>query len=92
MKITLTSDATCGNVMIPKGEYLVALLPDMGQINLAGGGKDYKIPAVRRRTAGRTRITTISFYSGGGRTWSLVVSTPKNGEWVAFIEYAGTKG
>ncbi len=87
MKITLKDDATCGKVIIPKGDYMVALISDSQQINLAGGGKDYKLPATKRRTAGRTRVTTVSFYSGGGNSWSLIVTTPKHGEWIAMIEY-----
>lgn len=87
MKITLKDDATCGKVIIPKGDYMVALLSDSQQINLAGGGKDYKLPATKRRSASRTRVTTVSFYSGGGNGWSLIVTTPKHGEWIAMIEY-----
>jgi hypothetical protein len=35
----------------------------------------------------KTKTTSISFYSGGGRTWTLMVTTPKYGEWVTFIDY-----
>ena len=92
MRINLLKNAICGDVRIPKGEYLPALLPEQSQINLAGGGKDYKIPAIRRRTAARTKVTNISFYSGGGNIWSLVIITPKHGEWIAYIEYeSGSK-
>ena len=87
MKIKLKEEASAGNVVIPAGEYSVALLSEMQQINLVGGGKDYKIPAIRRRGTAKTRSTTVSFYSGGGKSWSLLIQTPKHGEWIASIEY-----
>ena len=39
-----------------------------------------------RRSASRSRVPTVSFASGGGRSWSLVVTTPKYGEWISQIE------
>lgn len=86
MKVTLSKDGVCGKVNIPKGEYLVALASDTQQMVLTGGGKQFKIPAVRRRATGKTRVTTVTFYCGGGPTWSLLVTTPKFGEWIAMIE------
>lgn len=86
MKVTLSKDGMCGKVMIPKGEYMVSLASDTQQIVLSGGGKTYKIPAVKRRAAAKTKVTTVSFYSGGGPSWSLLVCTPKFGEWIAMIE------
>lgn len=66
---------------------MVALSSESGEIVLTGGGKQFKIPAKRRRAQSRSRVTTIAFYSGGGNIWSLVVTTPKHGEWVASLEY-----
>ena len=87
MKIQLTSDAICATVPIPKGEYTVALMSENHTINLVAGGRDIKLPAIRRRTQSRSRTTTISFYASGGQLWSLVVTTPKHGEWICTIEY-----
>lgn len=86
MKVTLSKDGLCGKVLIPKGEYLVALASDSQQMILTGGGKQFKIPAVRRRATGKSKVTTVSFYCGGGPTWSLLITTPKFGEWIAMIE------
>ncbi len=86
MKITITRDATCAKVAVPAGEYLVALATDTQQMVLTGGGKQFKVPAIRRRSSAKTRVTTVTFYSGGGTSWSLVVSTPKFGEWIAMME------
>ncbi len=92
MKITIPKEAVCGNAVIPPGEYWVALQSDAQQILLAAQGRDVKIPATRRRTASKTKTTTVSFYAGGGPIWSLVVNTPKHGEWVSMLELQdGTK-
>jgi hypothetical protein len=91
VKITVKADAQSGTVHIPAGEYLVALASDTQQIRLTGRGIDIKLPAVRRRSNGKTRVTTITFYSGGGSTWSLVVSTPRQGEWLSMVDYVDTK-
>lgn len=87
MKIQVSRDAKCGNTSIPKGDYWVSLKTESGEFSLAGQGKDIKIPAKKRRAKVQTKTTSVMFYSGGGRTWSLVVTTPKFGEWVAFLEY-----
>ena len=91
MKVTINKDSICAKVDVPAGEYMVALASDTGQIALVGGGKTYKVPAVRRRTAGKTRTTTVSLIPGGGSLYSLVLSTPKMGEWIAMFEIAGGK-
>ena len=91
MKINVKGNAQSGTVFIPAGEYLVALAADSQQIKLTGRGIDIKLPAIRRRTTAKTRVTSITFYSGGGTTWSLVVSTPKQGEWLAMVDYVDTK-
>jgi len=86
LKVRLSRAAICGNIEIPEGEYMVALQSESGQINLAGGGRDYKIPATKRRNNSKSKVTSIQYYSGGGKIWSLVVQTPKHGEWVAMLE------
>lgn len=91
MKVTISKESTCGKVDVPAGEYMVALASDSGQLALSGGGKTHKIPAVRRRTAGKTRTTTVSLIPGGGNQYSLVMSTPKQGEWIAMLEVKGGK-
>lgn len=91
MKIQIPRDAVCGKISVPAGEYLVALASDMGVFTLTGGGKTVKIPAVRRRMAGKTKTTTVSLYNGGGTTWSLLFNAPKIGEWVAMLEIEAKK-
>jgi hypothetical protein len=87
MKIQITRDARSGKTPIPKGDYWVSLNSDSAEMNLAGGGKDIRIPAKRRRAKVNNKTTQVSFYSGGGPIWSLVVIAPKYGEWVAFVEF-----
>jgi hypothetical protein len=91
MKILVTQDATCGNIPVPAGEYWVALSLESNQLTLVAGGKDLKIPAIKRKTKTKTRVTTVSFYGGGGAVWSLVVNTPKHGEWISYINYSSNK-
>lgn len=91
MKVTISKDSSCGKVEVPSGEYMVALATDTGQFALVGGGKTYKVPCVRRRTSGKTRTTTVNLISGGGSSYSLVMSTPKLGEWVAMFEVMGAR-
>jgi hypothetical protein len=87
MRITLSKDATCGKVTLAKGEYWVTLVAEASQIQMLAGGKTFKIPAVRRRAKIRGKTVQVSFYSGGGSQWSLVIADPKKGEWIALIEY-----
>ncbi|MBC7693510.1 MAG: hypothetical protein H7222_17220 [Methylotenera sp.] len=87
MKIQLSKDAVCGIIEIPKGDYLASLGSDNGQIVLVGGGRDFKIPAVRRRANVKTKRTTVTFSGGGGKIWSLVIASPKLGEWISMIQY-----
>lgn len=87
----LPGEGTCGVVVIPEGEYWVAPQLESATINLVGAGKDYSLKAVRRRKKTNSRSTNIVFSCGGGSTWSLVVSSPKFGEWAAFIEVKKSK-
>lgn len=87
MRLTFRKNATSGMIPIPAGEYWISLSHESGEIKLTAGGKDIRIKATRRRVQARTRVLNIQLVSGGGRIWSLVISTPKHGEWVAFIEY-----
>lgn len=90
-KIQIKNDAVSGKTVIPKGEYLVSLQTDSHQIHFVAGGKTIKVPATKRRSTSKVRTTTVTFYSGGGKSWSLVITTPKNGEWIAMIEYSMSK-
>lgn len=85
--VLIAHEAKCGDVVIPRGEYLVALNASNSEIYLTGRGSQFKLPATKRRNNARTRVTSVQFYCGGGKTWSLVISTPKLGEWVAFLTY-----
>lgn len=91
MKITLSKNASCGGkINIPAGEYMVSLSNGNSEIVLTGGGKQFKLPAVKRRQAAKSKTTNVMFYCGGGPLWSIVLSTPKLGEWVSMIEYENT--
>jgi hypothetical protein len=86
MKIQIGKDALCHQLAIPAGEYWVSLNSDSGFITLTAGGKDLKIPATKRRAKSKAKIDAVQFYCGGGKMWSLIVTTPKYGEWVALVE------
>lgn len=86
MKLNLPREGRNGDIKIPHGEYEVVLNSDAGNITLVGGGKDYKLPATRRRPKSKFKTVQMSFYSGGGVVWSLLVSHPKLGEWITLIE------
>lgn len=87
MKIKVPQNAVCGQVPIIPGEYWVSLNAECGEMTLSARGQDIRVKATKRRSVTHAKITTIQFYSGGGKQWSLVVVTPKQGEWVAFIDY-----
>ncbi len=87
MKIKVSKNAQCGNVAIPANEYWVSLNAEAAEMTLSAGGKDIRVKAIRRRSSVKTKTSSIQFFSGGGRTWSLVAITPKLGEWVAFVDY-----
>jgi hypothetical protein len=86
MRITIPKDGKAGNAEIPKGEYWVSLHHESQQMFLSSGGRDIKIPAIRRKNKSRTKNISVTFFSAGGAYWSLIVSTPKYGEWIALIE------
>jgi uncharacterized membrane protein len=87
MRIRITKNAQCGTVQLPANEYWVSLNAEAGEICLSATGKDVRIKALKRKSAVKTKTTSVQFFSGGGKTWSLVFVNPKAGEWVAFIEY-----
>jgi hypothetical protein len=89
MKITIGVHASSGAVQIPPGEYWVSLAAEAGEMTLSAKGQDIRIRATKRKTKTNAKTTTTSYYSGGGRQWSLVVTKPKQGEWVAFIDVNG---
>ena len=85
MKITLARDAICGELSIPKGDYFAAL-GETGFILLTGAGKTHKLKATKRRAASKTKTIQVAWYCAGGVTWSLVVTTPKHGEWISMLD------
>ncbi|MEO5970197.1 MAG: hypothetical protein ABIQ95_09745 [Bdellovibrionia bacterium] len=87
MRLKIAKAAQCGNVIIPANDYWVSLNAEAGEILLSAGGKDIRLKALRRRSTAKTKTTSVQFFSGGGRTWSLVFLAPKFGEWVAFIDF-----
>ncbi len=70
---------------------MVALASDSSTMTLTGGGKQVKLPALKRRSTSKSRVTSVVFYNGGGTTWSLIISTPKYGEWIAMMEYVASR-
>ena len=87
MRVKIPKNAVSGNVVIPSNDYWVSLNSEAGEIMLSAGGKDLRLKALRRRSTAKTKTTSVQFFSGGGRTWSLIYIAPKYGEWVAFIDF-----
>ena len=90
--IRIERDALCGNTIVPPGEYTVSVRADTRQINLEGQGRDIELNAVGRPTKGVVRSLAVQFSSsGGGNCWTLVVKTPKMGEYMAEVTYEEKK-
>ena len=90
--IRIEKEAHSGNTVIPAGEYTVSVKSDTRQINLEGAGRDIEIYAVGRPTKGTVRSVDVQFTpGGGGSNWSLLVKTPKMGEYLAAITYGSDK-
>jgi len=87
VRITIPKDAVCGKTPIPAADYWVSLNASGGEISLSAAGRDIKVKATKRRSTSKSKTTSVQFFCGGGKLWSLVISTPKMGEYVAFIEY-----
>jgi hypothetical protein len=91
MQIQIKHHCVCGGLEIPPGDYLVALASESQQIRLTGHGLDLKIPAVRRRAQSKGKCDSVTFFSGGGTSWSLIYMSPKLGEWISLIEKDNSK-
>ncbi|NOX98992.1 MAG: hypothetical protein GXP30_04540 [Verrucomicrobia bacterium] len=84
--------ALCGSTAIPAGNYTVSVRSDSRQINLESGGRDVEISAIGRPNKGNVRSLDVQFVPGGGSDiWTLLVKTPKMGEYMATITYAADK-
>ena len=86
MQIRIPSDLLCGGIEVPAGDYLVALSADSQQIRLTGRGLDLQLPALRRRNKAQGKSETVSFYNAGGSAFSILVASPKLGEWIVMLE------
>lgn len=91
MKILIKQEAVSGEVPIAPGEYMASVKTDTSQIKLVGRGIDITIPAMRRPSKSKSKIPTVTFYSMGGPTWTLVITAPPTGEYFAFITYDAQK-
>lgn len=86
--IVIEKEARCGATNIPAGEYSVSLRTDSRQISLEGQGREIAINAIGRPNKGIVRSLDVQFVpSGGANTWSLLVKTPKMGEYFSTINY-----
>lgn len=90
MKIQIKNISVSGGLEIQPGEYLVSLRPEQGTIQLSGKGVDFQLPAVKRKSQSKSKVTEIQFYAMGGGNWSLVVYVPKRGEYVSFLQVKRT--
>lgn len=86
MKIQVKKNMKCGEVPIPAGEYLARLSSDTSQIFLVGKGLTIKLPATKRRQQSRARSEQVQYFCAGAKVWSLVISSPKHGEWATMLD------
>ena len=86
MQVRIPSDLLCGGIQVPAGDYLVALSADSQQVRLTGRGLDLLLPALRRRNKAQGRHDTVSFHNAGGTAFSILVMSPKLGEWIVMLE------
>lgn len=90
--IRIEKAALCGNIAIPAGNYTVSIRADSRQINLEGTGRDVELPAIGRPNKGKVRALDVQFVPGGGSDlWTLLVKTPRMGEYMATINYNSDK-
>lgn len=87
-KISIKTKGISGDVELPAGDYVVSVSTERSALLLVGGGKNYLIPAINRKSAAseRAKKTTLQFYSMGGDNWTVAMTIPKRGEWVAYIQ------
>lgn len=87
-RISLKGKATCGKVEVPPGDYVVTAAPENSSIVLVGGGRNYALAAINRRSvaSAKAKKTSVNFYSMGGDQWTIAVTVPRRGEWVAFVK------
>jgi hypothetical protein len=87
LNLLLRWKAQCGDIILPRGEYSVHVSRDACQINLSGGGNDFKLPAHKRPTRARIKHVKLQFQpSLGAATWVLSVSTPPNVEFFCLLK------
>ena len=86
MRIRILKNSTCGSIEVPANEYWVSFNHIAGEFALLAGGKDLKIKGTKRRSVSKAKSSSIQFYKGGGKVWSLIANVPQHGEWVALIE------
>jgi hypothetical protein len=87
MKITLKQKAQVAGHELQAGDYHVSVLPDTQQMILLSGSKELKFNAIRRICRQKIRTADISFYSGGGPTWTILAKVPPNREFLLNITY-----
>ncbi len=87
LNLVLRWKALSGDVLIPRGEYSVAVNRDQSMITLHGHGSDFKIPALKRPTKAKVKQVRLVFQpSLGAATWILSVCTPPNVEWFCHLK------
>ncbi len=91
MKIILKQATCAGDTDIPAGEYWVSISGEGRFINLTGGGKDYKVPAIRRSSKVPVRRTDVNFFASSGTSWTIIVKTPPAFEWMGTLNLARKK-
>ncbi len=69
MRITLRNQMKYGDKKVPAGEYWVSISEEGGGINLAGQGRDYKVPATRRPTKKNIRSSLFMLQADQHGLW-----------------------
>ncbi len=87
MNLYLKWKAQCGDVLIPRGDYSVAIHRDLSMITLLGNGSEFKLNAQKRPTKAKIKQVRLVFQpSLGSIAWVLSVCTPPNVEWFCHLK------
>lgn len=92
MKVKITKESYCGNVVIPPNDYWVSLHASSGCFYLSAGNQDIKIKAICRSRKAKVKVSSVYLVGGAKGTSSIVYADPKLGEWVAMLETESRDG
>ncbi len=84
-KICLEKAGKIGTTRLNKGDYFVSVNVHSREFRISGNGVDVSIQGIRKQGKKKYKVTEVVFYSGGGKTWSLVAKVPPHFELLTYI-------